>query len=506
MTQRVLSLFRHANSSRPSARSSLLPLLLASALFPCLSSAAWVWVEGEKPAQQTMNRHPWWYDQVKRDALSGGDFISNFDKDKPGEASYRFEAPAAGDYVFWVHGNPVKSHLLFALNGAPLAEIDLTGQHLESTNIAADNKPDLRFVAWIRVGTLRLKQGTNEIKFRMQGELSNHGLLDCFVLVNEPFTPRGIAKPGQTGAADREQQESNPGWFAFAPPEDKFHPGSGIDLRFLNESFAGEKGRIVAKDGHFQHASTGEPVRFWAVNGPPNELSGDALRQCAKTLAKRGVNLVRTHGAVFDSKTGEPDLKRMEHLRETVATMRAEGIYTHLSIYFPLWFTPNPGLDWLNGYDGKQHPFAALYFNDRFEAKYRDWWRQLLTQKNSATGRALLDEPALMSVEIINEDSYFFWTFSDANIPDPQLRMLETQFGGWLAQKYGSPEKAVAFWKGARLKRDAPEEGRVAFRPLWNLVSEKTARDQTLRPFCSKASGAFISARAIICGSSASKG
>ena len=34
-----------------------------------------IWIEGEKPVRSTMNRHPWWYDQVKRDQFSGGDFI-----------------------------------------------------------------------------------------------------------------------------------------------------------------------------------------------------------------------------------------------------------------------------------------------------------------------------------------------------------------------------------------------------------------------------------------------
>ena len=39
-----------------------------------------VWIEGEKPLKSTMNRHPWWYDQVKKDQLSGGDWISNLVK------------------------------------------------------------------------------------------------------------------------------------------------------------------------------------------------------------------------------------------------------------------------------------------------------------------------------------------------------------------------------------------------------------------------------------------
>ncbi len=458
--------------------------LAALLVFITLSplQAAWVWVEGEKPAEQAMNHHPW-YTDVKRDSLSGGDFISNFDDQKPGEATYRFDVPDGGEYVFWIHGNPVRSRLSYGLNGGELTEIDLSGEHVDQQNIAADGKPDLRFVAWIRVGTVALKKGANEIRFRMEGELSHHGLIDCFVLANEPFEPRGIAKPNEVADARRKTMEANKGWFAFDPPDDKFDPASGIDLRFLNEKFAGEKGQIVVRQGRFVHSATGEPVRFWAVNGPPEELKGETLRRCARMLAKRGVNLVRAHGAVFNGKTGEPNLKRMEQLREIVAAMRAEGIYTHLSIYFPLWFTPEPGLDWLQGYNGSQHPFAALYFNPEFEARYRQWWQLLLTEKDAQSGKTLIDEPALMGVEIVNEDSYFFWTFSEDNIPDPQLRILEKQFGDWLTKKHGSLEKALTAWGGGRLNRDAPAEGRIAFRPLWNMSNEKTKRDQDTAAF-----------------------
>ena len=66
-----------------------------------------------------MHRHPYWYDQVKRDQLSGGDLISNF-HDQPGEAVYRFTAPSAGEYELWVRANPVQAKLSYRLNDGPL--------------------------------------------------------------------------------------------------------------------------------------------------------------------------------------------------------------------------------------------------------------------------------------------------------------------------------------------------------------------------------------------------
>ncbi len=271
-------------------------------------------------------------------------------------------------------------------------------------------------------------------------------------------------------------------WFDFASGQEPEDPASVIDLRFLNETFAGENGAIIAKDGQFLHSANGQVVRFWAVNGPPHDLKGDDLRKCARLLAQYGVNLVRVHGGMFD-KNGEADLKKVRHAQEVVAAMKAEGIYSHFSIYFPLWFTPPANLSWLEGYDGKKHPFAALMFNPQFQEKHRAWFKTLLTTPYEQTGKALKDDPAVFGVEIQNEDSLFFWTFSEANLPDPQLRLLEKHFGDWLVKRHGSLENAFAAWKSPQLKRDAPAEGRVAFRPLWNIFNNKSTRDQDTAAF-----------------------
>jgi hypothetical protein len=82
-------------------------LLMGSAL-----QAESVWIEGEKPVKSTMNRHPWWYDQVKKDPLSGGDWISNFDAKKQGEAEYSLTIKQGGRYEFWVRANPTLTRIL----------------------------------------------------------------------------------------------------------------------------------------------------------------------------------------------------------------------------------------------------------------------------------------------------------------------------------------------------------------------------------------------------------
>ena len=435
-----------------------------------------LWVEAEQPAKATLTRHPWWYEKVKRAEFSGGGFVAHWDADKPGLAQYDVLAKAAGEHQLWIRANPVQSAMSVQVNGGKWSPIATDKNTTDNTNVAEDGKADLRFIAWIDTGSVTLKAGKNTVIFRFESANNHHGILDCFVLADEPFTPQGILKPNEIQAYEKQLQEQSRGWILFNPKVDAFKASCPIDLRGLNEAYAGEHGHIQTQGAQFVFASDGKPVRFWAVNGPPADLSGQPLEHTARLLAKYGVNLARLHGGVFDE-NGEPDLATVARTQQTIAALKAQGIYSHLSIYFPLWLHPKAGTPWLKGYDGNKVPFASLYFNADFQKQYRKWWEALLLTPDK-DGHKLVDDPAVFGAEIINEDSLFFWTFSEQNIPDPQLRILEKQFGEYLIAKHGSLDAVFARWNNLRLKRDNPAEGRVAFRPLWNVFTEKTQRDK----------------------------
>ncbi len=184
-------------------------LSLALVATPFAVQSASIWVEGENPASSTMNRHPWWYDQVKKEVLSGGDWISNFSDQKEGVAEYNIDAPEAGDYTFWVRANPL-GHLAYALDGAAWTDIDLTKDKRGEQNIAIDNKPDLRFIAWVKAGKLTLAKGRHKIGFKIAGAPNNNGALDCFVLTTDPFVPQGTMKPGEGVAGITHEADADP--------------------------------------------------------------------------------------------------------------------------------------------------------------------------------------------------------------------------------------------------------------------------------------------------------
>ncbi|HSI73151.1 MAG TPA: hypothetical protein VK934_08225, partial [Fimbriimonas sp.] len=202
----------------------------------------------------------------------------------------------------------------------------------------------------------------------------------------------------------------------------------------------------------------------------------------ARSWAKMGVNLVRLHGAHWgaDIRKIEPD--EVQRVHQFVEILKHEGIYTCLSIYFPLWLNFDDKSSFA-GYKG-QHPFALLYFNKDFQAMYNGWWRTLLTSRSARTGKTLPEEPAVAMLEIVNEDSNMFWTFTPyENVPAPQMEILERQFGTWLARKHGSLSNAFRVWGGNPVRGDDTAKGRAGFMPLWEVFSKKDARAQDTARF-----------------------
>lgn len=237
---------------------------------------------------------------------------------------------------------------------------------------------------------------------------------------------------------------------------------------------------MVARKGRFFFGRGDRPVRFWGVNGPAATTPGE-LRREARTLAKYGVNLVRFHLEVFDAR-GEPDAKKIARAHEVVAAMKEEGIYTHLSIFFPLDWRPPADLAWLPGYDGSTSAHAAIFFSRPLTERYQSWWRRLLESRPPGGGARLRDDPAVFGAELVNEDSLLFWTFDPGRLPGPQLAALEAEFAAWLLARFGSLAQARARWGAVASPRDRLPEGRLGLRPLATMLAENTERDRdTLR-------------------------
>ena len=455
-----------------------------------------VWWEAEDASETNFpapSQNPFAPENPQQAAmLSGGHWIGfQGPRDRPLFAEYKVTVKTAGTYrlfsrKFWKHG-PFRWR--FAAD--EFRGVDDSIHLLDTVELR-------KFICanWVSLGTVELKPGTHT--FRIESTTNDGAIaFDAFVLSSAPFSPRGPLRP------DQPSPPAPAGWFNFEPPKDRSpedqsledEDGSPIDLRYLNEKFAGENGFIRTKGESFIHEKTGLPVRFWGVNMGPDLWAMDKVDvdYLARWLAKRGVNLVRLHGSMFKSDapgagTFEPE--KLERLQYVVAALKREGIYTSLSIYFPLWLNLNESDGW-PGYKG-QHPFAILFFDPKFQTMYRGWWEKILTSPNPHTGVALKDEPALMYLELLNEDSFFFWTFTPhENVPKEQMRSLEERFAQWAGAKYGSAENAMKKWNDEGQKGDAARDNRLGLVGPWRLANRRDLRSQDTARFLFETQTAF---------------
>ncbi|HEY0074953.1 MAG TPA: hypothetical protein VGB77_12690, partial [Abditibacteriaceae bacterium] len=380
--------------------------------------------------------------------------------------------PKAGDYQlfarkFWKHG-PFRW------------KIDNGAWHEVGKEIALlDDAPIRQFVGanWVGAGSEKLAAGMHTLRIELL-EKEGAAVFDAFVLTTTPFNARGKLKPNE------KYNRAPQGWFPFEPDADTFKT-SPLDLRYLNEKVAGENGFIQVRGREFVHAGNGQRLRFWGVN-----IGHDAINwpratvdSFARTQAKQGVNLVRIHGAFWQEndirKIKEKDLDNLFYF---VSALKREGIYSCLSIYFPLWIelekSPIPG------YKAGQRPFDLIYFHPEFQEIYRGWWRTILTTKNPYTNVALKDEPAVAMCELVNEESHFFWTFKPfESLPTQHSEMLEDLFAAWLKNKYGSVAAALQRWGDSKVQGDDAATGSVAFMPLWEIFNKRDLRAQDTATF-----------------------
>ena len=448
-----------------------MPWIIVAVLFSAVAAKAadqdFVWIEGEDALSKSVARHSW-YNSVKTAELSGGEWLSNYGP-SPGSAEYEFEIPAAGDHTFWIRANTVAGPAVsYQIDEGDWRQIDLTANVYDRANIAADDKPDMRFVAWCRVGQLSLAAGPHKIGFKLFGKTQNHGAIDCFLFTLGAFTPDGKRKPGEKlGLHD-------PGTWAFEPEWDTFDEESLLDLRRLNEASAGESGFVGrSADGDFVDGR-GKPIRFWAVNtsvhtGYPME----DLARHARWLAKRGVNMVRFHGQLCPKNDGsqvtDVDRKALDDCWKLVAAMKKEGIYTTISPYWAVSCDVKPSWN-VDGFP-KGKPMALLFWDETLQQGYKAWVKALYTEPNPYTDIPLAKDPAVAIIQIQNEDSILFW--STQQVKGEQRRKLGRKFGDLIEATYGSLERAKAAWGGAGHKDDDFAGGVVGLYSIWELTQDK---------------------------------
>ena len=250
---------------------------------------------------------------------------------------------------------------------------------------------------------------------------------------------------------------------------DKLTPNTGIlDFSHLLDAPAGKHGFVKVKDGHLAFED-GQRVRFLGFNiaarsNTPDHATAEKL---AARFASLGVNVIRLHAAdapigdepcswsscreapLLDYEKGTGRLFNPEGLDRfdfLIAQLKARGIYLHIDLIVARPFLEGDGLDYPGSVPScmKRYPM----YNPRLIELQKEYARELLCHVNPYTGLTLKDDPAVMTVQINNEESAIkgnSGTDQGGNMR-PYREEVGRRFGDFLLRKYGSREALREAW------------------------------------------------------------
>lgn len=250
---------------------------------------------------------------------------------------------------------------------------------------------------------------------------------------------------------------------------------SKLNLSFLLDKPAGKDGFITIIDGHFINPS-GKRFKMWGGNltGPacfPDKKDAPLI---AAYLARFGINTVRLH---FMDSNGRQDKSlfnyglnttrelfpaQLDKLDYFISELKKAGIYCDINLNVGRTFRKGDGVP---EYEYLGFAKAVTLFDDHIIELQKEYAKQLLTHVNPYTGNAYINEPAVVIVEIVNENSLVeAWfdgrlqgknitsvnaTWSD--IPPYYGKELTEKFNVWLKENV-SPADIVLIEKEAGVK------------------------------------------------------
>jgi hypothetical protein len=254
-----------------------------------------------------------------------------------------------------------------------------------------------------------------------------------------------------------------PGFFPFVLPWDDARP-TPMDVSFLNVKPAVKNGRVVARDGRFVESKTGKRVRFFGTNLGAEAAfpsKSDAPKIAAR-MAKLGINLVRFHhlnngwalngGTVW--KQGrtfvEIDPAQLDKLDFFIAELKKQGIYSNINLQTAREYVPELGFPSSVG-ELKNFAKKVDKFNERMIVLQQQYARDLIGRKNPYTGLTYAEDPAIVKVEINNENSLVGWPGESPGaglpgLPEPFRGELVALWNRWLKARYGTDEKLREAW------------------------------------------------------------
>ncbi len=274
-------------------------------------------------------------------------------------------------------------------------------------------------------------------------------------------------------SATRPQTDTT-GWFPLTLPWDtaafSYTDASDLLLDAPGQDPAaviGNRGFVVADaNGHFIFSNTGQRARFWGTNltfsaafPPSPDFPPDAAEfpdihaaeKLAARLARLGFDAVRLHhldnrnrpgGLWLDSQANTQDIDPVQlgRLDYLIYCLKQRGIYVDLNLHVSREFVLGDGVTDADAegfiYTNVAYNRGATLFDPIMIGLQQQYAAQLLRHINPYTGLRYADDPVILFVETINEDSMTLsWALGLLNYDPDNPRSLpafyDQELDGW---------------------------------------------------------------------------
>lgn len=261
-------------------------------------------------------------------------------------------------------------------------------------------------------------------------------------------------------------QVTTPKWFIFKP--ENYFAHNTLSLKSWIEKPAGKHGYLYFKNNNYIFTD-GTQAKFWGVNIAGNKpfMPAEEVQNWTQFLVKYGINAVRFHKFTWHATDGynstsitESKWRNFDYLTNE---LRDAGIYYGWSHIYGHKLMPGDSTRVL-AYSEVRHtnfPWSHLNGTTASLVNFAEDLQQLnieltvnmLQHINPNTGLRYADDPALIFIEIQNEDNIFWAAIEETLKQTPTYRaLLCRKFSTWLKQKYENTETLMQAWKGKGLE------------------------------------------------------
>lgn len=245
--------------------------------------------------------------------------------------------------------------------------------------------------------------------------------------------------------------------------------GSGtncvFDLTNWLDKPAGKHGRIIRRDDVLIY--NGKPIKLWGINlcysacAPEKSLT----EKRASLYPRYGINSVRLHkfadgygwsGIQSKESVVEFDPAGLDRMDYQVAKFKEAGIYVTLSVHFGTIKIGKadhelvPYCDEFGSFGNDNRvsaPHSAFFYSPELQNLHIKQIVNILKHRNPYTGLTYAKDTAVLALEIINEQSIFFYTSMEPLKKSPTMRKyVAERFSDWLKKKYNNHDGLLKAW------------------------------------------------------------